>query len=61
MFEAPVFWDMQECLEVLVNTAKLSTKKPMNTGLMGYFFTFLQVEPGALLHPPSEAQHSRGV
>jgi len=36
-----ISWDVLECLERADSAAIYGTKKPMNTGLTGYFFTFL--------------------
>jgi hypothetical protein len=45
MFEPLISWDVLECLGMPDSAAIYSTKKPMNTGFTGYFFTFLLVEP----------------
>ena len=45
MLEPLVSWDVLECLERADSAAIYGTKKPMNTGLAGYFSTFLLVDP----------------
>jgi len=45
MLEPLISWDVLECLERADSAAIYGTKKPMNTGLTGYFFTFIQVDP----------------
>ena len=41
ILEPLISWDVLECLERADSAATYGTKKPMNTGLTGYFFTFL--------------------
>ena len=53
MFEPIGSWDVVECLRRADLPAIHGTKKPMNTGLTGFFFTFLSVEPGGV-EPPSK-------
>ena len=45
MFEAIDSWDVPGCLIRPDLPAIYGTKKPMNTGLTGFFFTFLSVDP----------------
>ena len=41
MLEPLISWGVPECLGWADSAAIYGTKKPMNTGLTGYFFTFL--------------------
>lgn len=58
MFEAIDSWDVPRHLRRPGLPAIYGTKKPMNTGLTGFFFTFLSVEPAGVsdlrsLFPPT--------
>lgn len=61
MFEPIGSWDVVECLRRAGLPAIYGTKKPMNTGFTGYFFTFLSVEPGAIWHPLEMPSNHRGL